>query len=103
MQSYFDALLTDIENELGRDLSPLMFRDPRGAFYIPHLAITTPLGTESVRAFRRPTWTFNKVLVIEKEDFVRALAVDGWGERNDCLLASCKGFSTRALRDLIDM
>ena len=101
-QSYFEDLLTDIEAEKG-DLSPLLYREPRGSFSIPHrYGSATPLGTLTVRAFQRPAWTFNKVLLIEKEDLRLMLEQAGWGERNDCLLMSCKGYSTRAGRDLID-
>jgi hypothetical protein len=61
-----------------------------------------PLGTLTVRAFRRPAWTFNKVLLIEKDDLRFMLEKSGWAERNDCLVMSAKGFTTRAGRDLID-
>ena len=66
-QGYFDDLLTEIEAEQG-DLSPLLYREPRGSFLIPYHGGATPLGTLTVRAFHRPVWTFNKVLLIEKDD-----------------------------------
>ena len=101
-QAYFDDLLTAIEAEKG-DLSPLLYREPRGSFLIPHRhGDATPLGTLTVRAFRRPVWTFNKVLLIEKDDLRLMLEQAGWAERHDCLLMSSKGFTTRAARDLID-
>jgi hypothetical protein len=101
-QGYFDALLTEIEAEHG-DLSPLLIREPRGSFFIPHYQVeAVPLGTMAVRAFRRPTWTFNKVVLIEKEDLRLMLEQAGWAQRHDCLLMSAKGFTTRAARDLID-
>jgi hypothetical protein len=101
-QGYFDDLLTEIEAERG-DLSPLLYREPRGSFSIPHgYGGAVPLGTLTVREFRRPVWVFNKVLLIEKDDLRLMLEQAGWDERHDCLLMSSKGFTTRAARDLID-
>jgi cell fate (sporulation/competence/biofilm development) regulator YmcA (YheA/YmcA/DUF963 family) len=61
-----------------------------------------PLGTLNVRQFRRPAWTFNKIVIIEKEDLRLMLEQARWDERYDALLMSSKGFTTRAARDLID-
>jgi hypothetical protein len=67
-QGYFDYLLTEIEGETG-ELSPLLYREARGSFWIPHQhGSATPLGTLTVRDFRRPPWTFHKMLLIEKDD-----------------------------------
>ena len=55
-----------------------------------------------VENYKRPLWTFNKLLYIEKEGFTEALKEIRWGERHDCAVMSSKGFSTRAARDLID-
>jgi hypothetical protein len=102
-QGYFDDLLTEIEAEQG-DLSPLLYREARGNFLIPHQDNRAmPLGTLTVREFRRSAWTFNKVLLIEKDDLRYMLEMAGWAERHDCLIMSSKGFSTRAARDLIDL
>jgi hypothetical protein len=101
-QGYFDALLTEIEAERG-DLHPLLIREARGNYSIPHSPNgAIPLGTESVRAFQRPAWTFNKIVAIEKEDLRLMLRQAGWDRRHDALLISAKGFTTRAARDLID-
>ena len=100
-QGYFDDLLTEIEAEQG-DLSPLLIREARGNFSIPHHGEAKPLGTLTVRAFLRPAWTFNKMIVIEKEDLRLMLEQAGWDERHDAFLMSAKGFNTRAARDLID-
>jgi DNA topoisomerase VI subunit B len=101
-QSYFDDLLTEIEAEHG-DLHPLLIREARGSFYIPHShGAATPLGTLTVRRFHRPAWTFNKLVVIEKDDLRLMLEQAGWGERHDAFLTSAKGFTTRAARDLVD-
>jgi hypothetical protein len=101
-QSYFDTLVTEVEAEQG-DLSPLLIREARGSFFVPHHSHeATPLGTQSVRAFRRPAWTFNKIVVIEKEDLRLMLEQAEWPQRHDAMLMSSKGFNTRAARDLID-
>jgi DNA topoisomerase VI subunit B len=101
-QSYFESLVTELEAER-RDLHPLLIREPRGSFFIPHYdSDATPLGTVTVREFARPAWTFNKVVTIEKEDLRLMLEQAGWAERHDALLMSSKGFNSRAARDLID-
>ncbi len=101
-QGYFDDLLTQIEAKQG-DLHPLLIREARGNYSIPHtLDDAIPLGTQSVRTFQRPAWTFNKVVAIEKEDLRLMLRQAGWDQRHDAFLTSSKGFNTRASRDLID-
>jgi hypothetical protein len=100
-QKYFDSLITEIEAEQG-DLSPLLIREARGNFSVPHRVGTTPLGTLTVRAFQRPVWVFNKIVTIEKEDLRRMLQEAEWDRRNDAFLMSAVGFNTRAGRDLID-
>jgi DNA topoisomerase VI subunit B len=103
VQGTFDKILTAYEAEHG-DLHPLLIREARGNFRIPHHqgGLTIPLGTLNVRGFRRPAWTFNKIVVIEKEDLRFMLEQAGWDFRHDALLMSAIGFNTRAARDLID-
>ena len=96
----FTSIITDYENE--NDEIPGMYREPRGSIYHPHRGEAITLGTLMVEEYKRPAWTFNKLVYIEKEGFSEALKVVGWGERHDCALISSKGFSTRAARDLID-
>jgi hypothetical protein len=79
-----------------------MYREPRGSVYHPHRGDNIPLGMLTVEDYERPTWTFNKVLYVEKEGFSEALKDNGWPERHDCALMSSKGFTTRAARDLVD-
>ncbi len=99
-QNYFDKLLTEIEAERG-DLSPLLIREARGYFSIPHDGRDTPLGTLTVREFQRPPWRFNKIVAIEKNDLRLMLKQAGWDKRHDAVLMSAVGFNTRAARDLI--
>jgi hypothetical protein len=96
----FSKIITEYEAEHGE--IPLMYREPRGSIYHPHLRETIALGTLMVEGYERPPWTFNKLVYIEKEGFSEALKDVGWPERHDCMLMSSKGFTTRAARDLID-
>jgi hypothetical protein len=96
----FTTIITDYENERGE--IPGMYREPRGTIYHPHLDETITLGTLMVEEYERPSWTFNKLVYIEKEGFSEALKDERWAERHDCALISSKGFSTRAARDLVD-
>ena len=79
-----------------------MYREPRGSIYHPHRGETITLGTLMVEDYKRPVWTFNKLVYIEKEGFSEALKDARWAERYDCMLMSSKGFTTRAARDLVD-
>jgi hypothetical protein len=96
----FTPYLTDYENENGA--IPELTRDPRGTLYIPHLELSIPLGTVSVRDFQLPEFSINKVLYIEKEGLFDLLIKARWPHRHDCALMSSKGFTTRAVKDLID-
>ena len=99
--SYFKALLTDIEAEQGEIAG--MLREPRGSLYHPHLRETIPLSTESVTAYRRPFWTFNKIAYIEKAGTQKNLIETGWPEEFDCAIANTGGYTTRAVKDLFDL
>jgi hypothetical protein len=96
----FENIITDYEAEHGE--IPLMFREPRGSIYHPHIGQTITLGTLMVENYERPEWRFNKVLYIEKEGFSEALKDVQWPERHDCMVMSSKGFTTRAAGDLVD-
>ena len=81
-QSYFDELLTEIEAEHG-DLHPLLIREARGSFRIPHPRRHHAAWHTDRPAFQRPAWTFNKIVAIEKEDLRLMLEQAGWDERHD--------------------
>jgi hypothetical protein len=97
---YFCDVVTDHEAEHG-DI-PGLTRDPRGTLYHPHTREAIPLGTRAVENYKRPEWTFNKILYCEKEGFIETMKAVGWPERNDCALATSKGFASRATRDVFD-
>ena len=82
---------------------PGMQREPRGTLYHPHLRQEIPLSTESVARYARPFWTFNKLVYIEKAGTQQNLIEVGWPEEHDCAIASVAGFTTRAIKDLLDM
>jgi hypothetical protein len=96
----FNAIITDYETD--DEEIPGMYREPRGSIYHPHRHETIPLGTLTVENYERPEWTYNKIVLIEKEGWSEALKEVQWPERHDCMLMSSKGFTTRAARDLVD-
>lgn len=98
---YFCSILTDYENEYG-DI-PGMYRDPRGTLYHPHTNEEIPLGTIAVQNYKRPEWTFNKIIFIEKEGYFASLRDAGFPEKYDCALLSSKGYASRAVKDLFDL
>ena len=97
----FETIIGDHELEQGEIAG--MYRDPRGTLYHPHRRESIPLGTLQLERYRRPKWTFNKILFIEKEGFFEALKEAAWPERHDCALVTSKGQPTRAARDLLDL
>ena len=98
--NYFCSVLTDYENEKG-EIEKLI-RDTRGVYVEPHGGELMPMGTVTVAAYARPAWSYSNILFLEKEDLVSALKKSGFLDRWDCFATSSKGFSTRAVRDLID-
>ncbi len=98
---YFGKVITEYEADHG-DI-PGMYRDPRGTVYHPHTGEEIRLGTMQVASYRRPPFTFNKVLDCEKEGIFPILKAAQWPEKHDCALMTSKGFASRAARDLIDL
>jgi hypothetical protein len=96
----FNAIITGYENECGEIEG--MYREPRGSIYHPHRGETITLGTLMVEEYERPAWTYNKITYIEKEGFTEALKTARWAEQHDCMLMSSKGYTTRAVKDLVD-
>jgi hypothetical protein len=99
--SYFTGLLTDWEAERG-EIAGLQ-REPRGSLYHPHRREEIPLSTETVARYARPFWTINKLVYIEKAGTQQNLIEVGWPQEHDCAIASVGGFTTRAIKDLLDM
>ena len=101
-KGYFGQLVTEFENDILHDEIPGMHRSNRGAFYEPHSELVIPLGTKTVSEYIRSKWRYATVLVCEKEDNVHMFKASGFSERWDCFLLSSSGFTTRALKDLVD-
>jgi hypothetical protein len=99
--NYFTKVITEYEAELGEIEG--MYRDPRGTVYHPHTGEEIQLGTIQVEQYRRPEFTFNKVIYCEKEGIFPILKAAQWPERHDCALMTSKGFASRAARDLLDL
>ena len=99
--NYFSAWVGKYESVNGEIEG--MYRDPRGTLIHPHTRETIPIGTIAVEEYKRPEWTFNKILYCEKEGLFQILLQSGFPERYDCALLSSKGFASRAVRDLIDL
>jgi len=97
----FAAIITAYEDDEGE--IPGMIREDRGSLYQPHVGgPEMPIGTLTVETYKRPEWTFNKVVFIEKHGLFEVLKDNLWPEKHDCALMTSRGFSTRAARDLID-
>jgi len=97
----YTSILTQYENERGN--IPGLYRDARGTLYVPHINREIPIGTKSVAEFKRPEWTFHKILYCEKEGFFPTLRAAKWPEKWDCALLTSKGYASRAVKDLLDM
>jgi len=99
--SNFNGIITNYEAEHGEIAG--MYRDNRGALYHPHMDEgDIPVGTLMVENYNRPLWTFDKIVYIEKQGFFETLKAERWPECHDCALLTSKGFTTRAVKDLID-
>jgi hypothetical protein len=116
--NYFaNTLSVQYERERGR-ISGL-WRDPRGHFHeahpryaLPlrdphgrlvednHARVTVPLGTKEVDSYEFPPYLFDKILYVEKEGEWSKLLAARLPERYDMAIASAKGYSTTAVRDL---
>lgn len=99
---WFCQVVSLHEMAQGADLSGI-YRDNRGTLYHPHTRESIPLGTLAVENYKRPEWTFNKILYCEKEGFFPILIDSQWPERNDCALLTSKGFASKAARDVLDL
>ncbi len=98
----FTSSITTIEAELGHDIRGL-YRDARGTLYHPHTGEEIAIGTLSVERYKRPEWTFNKILYSEKEGLFEGLKDARWPERHDCAMVTGKGTASRAIRDVLDL
>ena len=80
----------------------MLTRANRGYIYHPH-GDEVQLGTVSINKYRRPEWSFNKILFIEKSGYFDALRAERWPDLHDCALISSSGNASRAVKDVIDL
>lgn len=80
---------------------PRMYRDPRGTLHEPHTGKEVRLGTREVRAYTPPEWTFNKILVIEKQGLWPVIEASGIAEKHDMAIITSEGYSAEACRELL--
>ena len=97
----FEQVITNYERAHGE--IPGLYREPRGTLTHPHTGeADIEIGTLAVESYERPPWLFNKVVVIEKAGFAEALRVAGLPKKFDFVTMTNRGFTGRALKDLID-
>lgn len=97
----FEGIIADYENENGE--IPGIYRDARGVLSHPHSdEADMPIGTLMVEDYERPPWVYNKILIVEKQGFHEAIKVAGLRDRYDFVPMTNKGFTGRALKDLVD-
>src|SRR5215211_7226151 len=78
-----------------------VYYDPRGKMYEPHTGKAMDLGTRDVESYEFPSYTFNKLLFVEKRGQVPLLQAARIAERYDMALVTEAGFATVAARTLL--
>lgn len=100
--AHFNTLITEFEFESGQDLAGI-YRDERGTLLHPHTQEEIKLGTKNIEKYKRPEFSFNKIIYSEKEGFFEILKEANFPEKFDCALLTSKGFASRAARDVLDL
>jgi DNA topoisomerase VI subunit B len=109
MQQLTDKPISDVYftqrliAEYERDIRKLpgIYFEPRGTLYEPHAGRTVPLGTREVEDYTIPSWTYDKVLYIEKAGLWPVLEQAQLGERYDMAVIAGSGFASVAARTLL--
>lgn len=101
--SYFtQTLLPAYQREHGA-LDGLYY-EPRGELHHPHdrqEERTVPLGTREVSAYTPPSWTYDKILVVEKAGLWPVLRDSRIADRFDMAVITSEGFAVEACRSLL--
>lgn len=100
----YDTFTTNLknyeENELGERLC---YRDDRGSFVEPHSNADIDLGTAAVKRYEPKPDEYGNLLFVEKEGFYELLHKDlELSKRYDVGIINGKGFSTNAIRKLVE-
>jgi hypothetical protein len=103
-QYFSQTLLPEYQKQrVGAGEEPLadVYYDPRGKMYEPHTGKAMDLGTRDVESYEFPSYTFNKLLFVEKRGQVPLLQAAKLAERYDMALVTEAGFATVAARTLL--
>jgi len=92
-------LLPEYERRMGKLAG--VYYEPRGTLYEPHTGRTVPLGTQQVEDYHLPSWTYDKILYIEKQGLWPVLEQARLGERYDMAIIAGAGFASVAARTLL--
>jgi hypothetical protein len=103
--NYFSqTLLPEYQKQrvaVGEEPLANVYYDPRGKIYEPHTGRAMDLGTRDVESYEFPSYTFNKLLFVEKRGQVPLLQAAKIAERYDLALVTEAGFATVAARTLL--
>jgi hypothetical protein len=97
---YFGTILFNYWREFGRN--KLIYNDPRGVLHSPHGEILLPLGTLEVDQYAFPEHEYNKILYIEKKGLWHTIKSAGLHKKYDMAVIAGEGYSTEAIRVLLD-
>lgn len=98
--SYFtQTLLPEYERTIRK--LPGVYYEPRGTLYEPHTGTEVPLGTQEVDRYRLPSWTYDKILYIEKQGLWPVFKQAQLAERYDMAVIAGNGFASVAARTLL--
>jgi hypothetical protein len=90
--------------EWEREHGPIrgMYRDPRGTLREPHPGgRAIALGTRAVEAYLPPEWSYDKILVVEKEGLWPVIEAAALAERYDMAVVLSQGYAAEAVRLLL--
>ena len=99
--TYFSqTLVPDYEARFGKLRN--LYADPRGMFHQPHDGVAWPIGDRAIEGFQFPDWQFDKILFVEKKGLYPILKAARLMERYDLAIIAGEGFSSVAIRTLLD-
>jgi hypothetical protein len=96
----FETMVADHERDEGEIEG--LYREERGAIYHPHTGDETQLGTLEVETYERPAWLYSSIVIIEKMGLIEAIKTVGLHDRLDFAPMTSRGYTTRAVKDLLD-
>lgn len=97
--TYFaQTLLVEYQRKYG----PIqgLYYDPRGVLYEPHTGKTIAVGTREVDSYDFPSWTYDKILYVEKKGMWPIIQAAKIAERYDMAVLAAEGYATEAARML---